>query len=122
MASPEPRCRRTQVGRRIRRHFLGELFARVILDNLGRFIVPAIAGPARLVPPESLATPDLSDVALRNAAQRGRLRAIRTPTGTWRSSKQWVDAYRQSRYASLRVTRRGTVRRSRVGPSDVRIQ
>lgn len=87
---------------------LGELFARAILDNLMRFIVPAVAGPARLVPLEALATPDLSLVALRNAAERGRLRAVRTPAGMWRSSKQWVDAYRESRYASLRLVRSDT--------------
>ena len=29
---------------------LGELTARAILDNLYRFVVPAIAGPVRLVP------------------------------------------------------------------------
>ena len=29
---------------------LGELLARAILDNLYKFIVPAVAGPARLVP------------------------------------------------------------------------
>ena len=84
---------------------LGEIFARAILDNLMRFVLPAVAGPARLVPLEALATPDLSLVALRQAAERGRLRAMRTPTGTWRSSKQWVDAYRASRHASLRTNR-----------------
>jgi Fic family protein len=81
---------------------LGELFARAILDNLLRFVLPAIAGPARLVPLEALATSDLSAAALRQAAERGRLRAVRTPNGTWRSSAQWVDSYRASRHSSLR--------------------
>jgi hypothetical protein len=81
---------------------LGELLARAILDNLTRFILPAVAGPVRLVPLEALASDDLTVVALRAAAQRGRLRAIRGPGGTWRSSRQFVDAYRTSRYASLR--------------------
>jgi Fic family protein len=85
---------------------LGELFARAILDNLLRFVLPTVASPARLVPLEALATPDLSLVALRNAAERGRLRAVRTPAGTWRSSRQWVDAYRQTRYSALRERRR----------------
>jgi hypothetical protein len=84
---------------------LGELFARAILDNLMRFILPAVAGPARLVPLESLASADLSVIALRNAAERGRLRAIRTPAGTWQSSRQWVNAYRASRYGRLREPR-----------------
>jgi len=69
---------------------LGELFARAILDNLMRFVLPAVAGPARLVPLEALATPDLGVAALRRAALRGRLRAIRTSAGDWRSSKQWI--------------------------------
>jgi hypothetical protein len=83
---------------------LGELLARAILDNLTRFILPAVAGPARLVPLESLATEDLTVSALRAAAERGRLRAVRGPDGTWRSSRQFVDAYRDSRYNGLRRT------------------
>ena len=35
---------------------LGELLARAVLDNLYKFIVPAVAGPARLVPLPALAT------------------------------------------------------------------
>ena len=84
---------------------LGELFARAILDNLMRFVLPAVANAARLVPLEALTTSDLSPVALRQAAQRGRLRAVRTSTGIWRSSRQWVDDYRASRHASLRKQR-----------------
>ena len=84
---------------------LGELFARAILDNLMRFVVPAVAGPARLVPLESLATPELDASALRRAALRGRLRAVKTRAGTWQSSRQWVEAYRESRHASLRQPR-----------------
>jgi len=84
---------------------LGELFARAVLNNLMRFIVPAVAGPARLVPLESLSGPDLTIIALQNAARRGRLRAVKTRAGTWQSSRQWVDAYRTSRYASLREPR-----------------
>jgi Fic/DOC family len=84
---------------------LGELLARAVLDNLMRFILPAVAGPAKLVPLEALATKDLSVIALRNAAERGRLRAVRTPAGTWQSSKQWVTAYKSSRYKALRQPR-----------------
>ena len=29
---------------------LGEFLARAVLDNLYKFVVPAVAGPARLVP------------------------------------------------------------------------
>jgi len=85
---------------------LGEILARAILDNLSRFVLPAVAGPAKLVPLEALATKDLSVVALRNAAQRSRLEAVRAEDGTWRSSRQWVDEYRRDRYAALRLPRK----------------
>ncbi|MDQ6920815.1 MAG: Fic family protein [Candidatus Dormibacteraeota bacterium] len=85
---------------------LGELIARAILDNLNRFILPAIAGPAKLVPLEALAGKETSMIALRSAAMRGRLKAIKAADGSWRSSKQWVDEYRQSRYSALRQPRK----------------
>jgi Fic/DOC family len=77
---------------------LGEFLARAILDNLYKFIVPAIAGPARLVPLPALATPEISANALRVAAIRGRLRAAKAGDGTWRSSRAWVDEYASTRY------------------------
>ncbi len=80
---------------------LGELLARAILDNLYKFIVPAVAGPARLVPLAALATPKLSAAALRTAAGRGRLQATRGPDGQWRSSGQWVQEYIEGRWRRL---------------------
>ncbi len=77
---------------------LGELLARAIIDNLHRFVVPAVAGPARLVPLPVLATESLSANALRVAAVRGRLRASKAADGTWRSSRVWVDDYVARRY------------------------
>jgi len=77
---------------------LGEFLARAILDNLYRFVVPAIAGPARLLPLPALATPDLSANALRVAAIRGRLKAAKVAAGTWRSSPAWVDEDAAERY------------------------
>lgn len=77
---------------------LGELLTRAILDNLHRFVVPAVAGPAQRVPLPALATERLSANALRVAAVRGRLKAVKTPDGTWRSSRAWVDEYVASRY------------------------
>ena len=76
---------------------LGEMLARAVLDNLYKFIVPAIAGPARLVPLPVLATKRISVDALRVAAARGRLKASRGADGTWRSSRVWVDEYIQQR-------------------------
>ena len=77
---------------------LGELLARAILDNLYKLIVPAIAGPVRLVPLAALATPTISSNALRVAANRGRLQATRGSDGDWRSSRKWVDDYLNSRF------------------------
>ncbi|MDQ3090859.1 MAG: Fic family protein [Actinomycetota bacterium] len=77
---------------------LGEFLARAVLDNLYKFVVPAIAGPARLVPLPALATHQLSANALRVAAVRGRLKAAKAADGTWRSSRAWVDEYHATRY------------------------
>ncbi len=77
---------------------LGEFLARAILDNLYKFVVPAVAGPARLVPLPALATELLSANALRVAAVRGRLKAAKASDGTWRSSTAWVEEYVASRY------------------------
>lgn len=80
---------------------LGELLARAITDNLLRFVVPAIAGPARLVPLVSLADPKVKGLtanALSVAAGRGRLRAQKQSDGTWMSSKTWVQEYLDSKY------------------------
>lgn len=77
---------------------LGELLARAVLDNLYRFVVPAVAGPARIVPLAALTDDRISLPALRNAAKRGRLQAARGPDGQWRSSRDWVDEYLASRY------------------------
>ena len=77
---------------------LGQMLARAVLDSLYRFVLPAVAGPARLVPLEALATSELGANALRAAASRGRLQATRGADGRWRSSRQWVDEYRSSRY------------------------
>lgn len=90
-----------QALRRADRHdygALGELLARAVLDNLYKFVVPAIAGPARLVPLPALADELLSADALRVAAARGRLEATKAADGTWRSSRAWVDEYKQTRH------------------------
>ena len=76
---------------------LGEMLARAITENLHRFVLPAVAGPARLVPLVALVTGDLSLAALRQAAQRGRLEAHQRDDGTWLSSGDAVERYRASR-------------------------
>ena len=77
---------------------LGEMLARAVLDNLYRFIVPAVAGPNRLVPLAALTTDTLTEGALRIAANRGRLRAQKGADGHWRSTRAWLDEYLASRH------------------------
>ena len=77
---------------------LGELVARAVTDNLYRFVVPAVAGPNRLMPLVALAMPAQSVFTLRAAVERGRLRAQKGPDGQWRSTRAWVDEYVASRY------------------------
>ena len=75
---------------------LGELFARAVLDSLNRFLLPGLAGPLQLLPLSALAQKDLSLLALRRAAEKGRLQAQRRPAG-WYSTQSWVDLYTGSR-------------------------
>lgn len=77
---------------------LAELIARAVLDNLERLVVPNIAGPARMVPLQSLAGPDISYGALRQAATRGRLEAELASDGMWRSSRRAVEEYLERRH------------------------
>jgi Fic family protein len=77
---------------------LAELVARSVIDNLHRFVVPNIAGPARLVPLRSLEDDELSFEALRQAARRGRLEAHQGSDGVWRASRHAVDKYKKVRY------------------------
>jgi fido (protein-threonine AMPylation protein) len=84
---------------------LAELIARSVNDGINRFLLPALAGPQRLVPLSALTTPSLNGPAMRLAAERGRLRAQRQ-NGRWYSTRQWVDEYVASRYSRRRP--RGT--------------
>jgi len=84
---------------------LGERVARAVLDNLMRFLLPAIAGHKRLLPLEALVDGDTSLAGLRQAAQRGRLRAVKDERGSWRSTRAWVTDYKRTRYAGLKAPR-----------------
>jgi Fic family protein len=79
---------------------MGELIARAVTNNLYRFVVPAVAGPSRLVPLASLTDEKagLTVTALRAAADRGRLRAQKLDNGTWLSSRKWVADYQTNKY------------------------
>ncbi len=81
---------------------LAALIARSVKDGIDRFLLPALAGPQRMVPLSALVRHDLSAPAMRLAAERGRLRAQRQGT-RWYSTRSWVDEYIASRYE-----RRGT--------------
>jgi hypothetical protein len=69
-----------------------------MIDNLNRFVVPNVAGPARLVPLAALADDTFSVHALRQAAQRGRLDATQGSDDIWRSSRNAVDRYAARRH------------------------
>ncbi|KAA1429618.1 Fic family protein [Mycolicibacter arupensis] len=84
---------------------LGEILARAMYDNLNRFIVPSLAGPARLVPLASLADEQFSVAALRQAAVRGRLDAAQGSDGVWRSTRRAVEAYASIKGQHQRGTR-----------------
>lgn len=75
---------------------LGELLARSVKHGIDRFLLPALAGPHRIIPLSALADAALSLIALRRAAERGRLRALRR-SDQWYSTRQWVDEYKKSR-------------------------
>lgn len=81
---------------------LAELIARSVTTNLYRFVVPAVAGPVKLVPLTALASDEISENALRVAAIRGKLRATKGEDGLWRSSRNWVDQYLKARYRRSR--------------------
>jgi len=78
---------------------LGEIVARAVLDNLYRFVYPAVAGPDSLIPLVALVSKHVTVTSLRAAAERGRLRAQKGADGQWRSTKEWVHEYRSSRYS-----------------------
>jgi hypothetical protein len=77
---------------------LGEMFARAVLDNHYRFVLPAVAGPLRMVPISALVTEQVTLRALRNAAERSRLAATKRADGQWLSTRKAVDEYIVSRY------------------------
>ena len=68
------------------------------MDNLYKFVMPAVAGPARLVPLAALTTDEITVNALRTAAIRGRLQATKGSDGQWRSTRNWRDEYLATKY------------------------
>jgi Fic family protein len=76
---------------------LAELLARSVKHGIDRFLLPGLAGPHRMIPLSALTDSDLSLIALRRAADRGRLRAQRRQD-QWYSTRAWVDEYKGSRH------------------------
>jgi len=76
---------------------LVELFARAVSESINRFILPRLAGDARLVPLRALAqgSPYSADY-LRQLAISGRLRAVRHRS-LWLSSHAALQEYMDSR-------------------------
>jgi Fic family protein len=76
---------------------LTELMARAIEESVNAFLIPKLAGEARLVPLASLVDySGYTSAYLRSLANTGRLRATREGR-MWLSSRSWVDEYKASR-------------------------
>jgi len=77
---------------------LGEVIARAMIENLNRFIVPAVAGDEQLVTLSALANEEFTAAALLQAAQRQRLWAVKGSAETWRSTRQAVHEYAMTKH------------------------
>jgi fido (protein-threonine AMPylation protein) len=76
---------------------LTELVARGVESSINKFLIPKLAGDARLVPLPALAEgSEFKPDYLRNLATSGRLKAVKEG-GIWLSSRAWLDDYRASR-------------------------
>lgn len=76
---------------------LTEVVARAVSGAMTRFLIPKLAGEAKLIPLPALATQTgYSKDYLRQLAQNGRLKAVREGR-LWLSSKAWFDEYLANR-------------------------
>lgn len=72
---------------------LTEVVARAVSGAMSKFLIPKLAGEAKLVPLSALASSSGYSVDyLRQLAQAGRLRALREGR-LWLSSKAWLEEY-----------------------------
>jgi hypothetical protein len=72
---------------------LTEVVARAVSGAMTKFLIPKLAGEAKLVPLSALASSSGYSVDyLRQLAQAGKLRALREGR-LWLSSKAWLDQY-----------------------------
>jgi fido (protein-threonine AMPylation protein) len=78
-------------------HPLAEVIARSVSDTLSRFLIPKLAGEAKLVPLSALAAQGpYSSVYLRQLVLKGRLRAVRDGR-LYLSSRAWLNDYIRNR-------------------------
>ena len=76
---------------------LAEVIARAVSSALSRFLIPNLAGEARLIPLSALAAQGPYSAAyLRQLILANRLRAVRDGN-LWLSSRAWLREYMQSR-------------------------
>jgi len=76
---------------------LAEVLARAVRTSVERHMLPALAGPARLVPLGALETRKVSRVALVSAAKRNRLQTVKMGDQYY-STRRWVQQYVSSRH------------------------
>jgi fido (protein-threonine AMPylation protein) len=76
---------------------LSEVLARAVCKTVEKHMLPALAGPLRLVPLGALETSELSRVALLSAAKRDRLQAVKMGEHYY-STQRWVREYADSRH------------------------
>lgn len=81
---------------------LAEVLARAVRTSVEKHMLPALAGPARLVPLGSLETRKLSRVALLSAAKRDRLQTVKMGD-QYHSTRRWVQQYASSRHQGRRA-------------------
>lgn len=81
---------------------LAEVLARAVRTSVEKHMLPALAGPARLVPLASLETRSLSRVALSSAAKRNRLKTVKMGDQHY-STRRWVQKYESSRHQGRTV-------------------
>jgi hypothetical protein len=81
---------------------LAEVLARAVRISVEKHMLPALAGPARLVPLGSLETRKLSRVALASAAKRNRLQTVKMGDQYY-STRRWVQQYVSSRHQGRKV-------------------
>jgi fido (protein-threonine AMPylation protein) len=81
---------------------LSEVLARGACKTVEKHMLPALAGPLRLVPLGALETKELSRVALLSAAKRSRLQTVKMGEHYY-STQRWVREYAESRHQGRRA-------------------